>query len=101
MKIGSTFDTRSTAGTGGGRVESQRPERAGSGPAQGAEVRLSDLSTRLADLEAKIAGTDAFDAKRVEEIKQAIAEGRFKMNPDVVADKLIEHVREMLSGKTA
>ena len=33
------------------------------------------------------------------EIKQAIAENRFKVNPEAVADRLLETVREMIRSK--
>lgn len=41
----------------------------------------------------------AFDAQRVSEIRQAIAEGRFQINPEKIADGLIESVRDMLAGR--
>lgn len=39
------------------------------------------------------------NAERVAEIKQAIAEGRFKVNPERIADGLLENVRHMLASK--
>jgi len=33
---------------------------------------------------------------RIQEIKQAIAEGRFKINPDAIADRLIDSARDLL-----
>lgn len=38
---------------------------------------------------------------RIQEIKQAISEGRFKINPEAIADRLIESARDLLnsSGK--
>lgn len=41
----------------------------------------------------------AFDAQRVAEIRQAIADGRFQVNPEKIADGLIESVRDMLAGR--
>jgi len=41
----------------------------------------------------------SFDAQRVAEIRQAIAEGRFQINPEKIADGLIESVRDMLAGR--
>ena len=38
--------------------------------------------------------------ERVQEIKQAISEGSFKVNPEVVADRLLETVRELIQSKT-
>lgn len=38
----------------------------------------------------------AFNSQKVAEIKQAISEGRFQINPERIADGLISSVREML-----
>jgi negative regulator of flagellin synthesis FlgM len=38
----------------------------------------------------------AFNAEKVAEIRQAISEGRFQINPERIADGLISSVREML-----
>lgn len=37
------------------------------------------------------------DIARVTEIKQAIAEGRFQIKPERIADGLLDSVREMLA----
>lgn len=42
---------------------------------------------------------ESFDAERVAEIRQAIAEGRFQINPERIADGLVDSVREMLSHR--
>ena len=39
-----------------------------------------------------------FDSQRVAEIRQAIAEGRFQVNPGKIADKLLSEVRALLRG---
>ena len=57
------------------------------------------LSTQLQNIEKKLAHGEVFDAKRVEEIKQAISEGRFVVNPEKVADGLLETVRDLLRSK--
>ncbi|TAJ22117.1 MAG: flagellar biosynthesis anti-sigma factor FlgM [Rugosibacter sp.] len=38
-----------------------------------------------------------FDSQRVAEIRQAIAEGRFQINTDKIADRLIGDVRDFLA----
>ena len=43
-----------------------------------------------------MADTPAIDQKKVDEIRQAIADGRFKVDANRVADGLIASVREML-----
>ena len=35
---------------------------------------------------------------RIQEIKQAISEGRFKINPEAIADRLIESTRDLLNS---
>lgn len=37
------------------------------------------------------------DTARIQEIKQAISEGRFKINPEAIADRLIESTRDLLN----
>ncbi len=64
-----------------------------------ANVSLSDLATRLQSLEAEMTASEPFDAAKVEEIKQAMREGQFKVNAGVVADRLIESMKELLGRK--
>jgi negative regulator of flagellin synthesis FlgM len=42
------------------------------------------------------ASEPAFNSQKVAEIRQAISEGRFQINPERIADGLISSVREML-----
>lgn len=56
------------------------------------DVKLSGLSAQLSALDDGY----AFDAPRVLEIKQAIADGRFKINPGAIADSLIASARELV-----
>lgn len=87
-----------------GRIDPAATERTGPGRLQpasapaatGDTIRISDLSTRLAALETRMAGGAPFDAGRVEAIKGAIRDGQFKVNAEVVADRLIDSVRELL-----
>ncbi len=38
------------------------------------------------------------NSARIQEIKQAISEGRFKINPEAIADRLIESTRDLLNS---
>ncbi len=73
-------------------------------PAPSADnVHLSRLSSQLQAIEDNLANSGVVDTARVEEIKQAISDGRFKVNPEVVADRLLQTVRELIQfhqGKT-
>jgi negative regulator of flagellin synthesis FlgM len=61
------------------------------------QVELSSMSARLQEASAAIADTPVIDAARVAEIKQAISEGRFQINPERIADGLLDSVRQMLA----
>lgn len=79
-----------------------QPRNSGSGNASGSSsVQLSTLSARMREIENRLGESRVVDAARVAEIKQAIAEGRFKVNADVVADRLLDTVRELISSHKA
>ena len=57
------------------------------------------LSSQLQNLEKSLSTDEVFDAARVEKIKQAISEGRFVVNPEKVADQLLDTVRDLIKGR--
>lgn len=57
-----------------------------------AQVALSPAASLLAGAQAE----PAFDAEKVQRIAQAIREGRFVINADLIADKLIQNAQELL-----
>ena len=59
---------------------------------------LSSLASTLASLEPELRAPE-FDQVKVDAIKQAMREGKFEVNPDAVADKLITSVQELLTKK--
>lgn len=61
--------------------------------AQTTEATLSGAQ----NVESVLASTPIVNAERVAEIKRAIAEGRFQVNPERIADGLLQSVRDMLS----
>jgi negative regulator of flagellin synthesis FlgM len=58
----------------------------------GDQVSLSD-AIQLRASEAPV------DNSRVQEIKQAIAEGRFRINPEAIADRLISTAQELIDAQ--
>jgi negative regulator of flagellin synthesis FlgM len=59
------------------------------------EVALSPAASSLAS-----AGTDpTFDSKKVDRIATAIREGKFTVNAEAIADKLIINAEELLGKK--
>lgn len=60
------------------------------------QVELSS-SAQLQDAGSVMSDTPTVNASQVAEIKQAISEGRFKINADRIADGLLQDVRDLLS----
>lgn len=58
----------------------------------GEQVKLSSA--------AQLKGAEpSVNTSRVEEIKQAIAEGRFRINPEAIADRLINTAQELIASQ--
>jgi len=72
-----------------------QPAAAQVGAEPSAQVALSPAASALAG-----AGTDpAFDAAKVERVAQAIRDGKFTVNPEAIADKLIVNAEELLGRR--
>lgn len=93
MKINSSTPPLGTTGTGPNRGPA--PTSKPSGTQSGERVDISSLSARLQEVGA---GETPIDAQKVAEIKLAITEGRFQINPERIADGLLDSVREMLGA---
>jgi negative regulator of flagellin synthesis FlgM len=80
-------------GTGRAGENSQSDEARQSRSAD--EVRLSAQARQLRDIESQVAEQDAFDHKRVDEIKAAISEGRYHVDPERLAERFFELEKEL------
>lgn len=88
MKIDNSFKPTAT-----GLASKPAPAQgASSSPAQDA-VSLSQVAGSLQASERPPVNT-----ARIQEIKAAISEGRFKINPEAIADRLIESARDLLNS---
>lgn len=77
-----------------------RPQPVASKPVgDGEKVQLSSLSSSLNKAEAAMASTPVVDRGRVNEIRQAISEGRFTVDADRIAEGLIDSVRQILDSR--
>ncbi len=77
------------------RTEKNVKTDASTAPATGVSV---DLSSHSPQIQSSLTDNEVVDVARVNEIKQAIFEGRFKVNPDVVADRLLKTVQELIGA---
>jgi negative regulator of flagellin synthesis FlgM len=96
MKIDSTLKNiagvqpKASAGKG-------RTSEAGKSPAGVQDnVDLTAQANLMRSLESALADLPDTDLNKVEEVRQAIAEGRFKVDEEVVAEKLVEDTMEDL-----
>lgn len=64
-------------------------------------VDIGPLAGQLAALESSLENVQVVDTQRVEAIKQAISEGRFRVNADAVADRLLSTVKELVLNHKA
>ena len=62
-------------------------------------VHLSPNIAKLQNIDSSFASDSIVNTARVQEIKQAISEGNFQINPEVVADRLLETVKELIQSK--
>lgn len=96
MKINSAIPSAGSA-PDGGRARTAGSVAQRSSTEGDAQVELSPLSSRLQEIGATAAAGPVVNAKRVAEIKQAISAGRFKIDPERIADGLLSSVRQMLA----
>ena len=92
MKIGS-IDTKPPGAAPAERKAEVTPIRNPTVPST--EVALSAVATGLASG----AGEATFDSAKVDRIAAAIRDGKFKVNPEAIADKLISNAEELLGRK--
>ncbi|MEP7057883.1 MAG: flagellar biosynthesis anti-sigma factor FlgM [Caldimonas sp.] len=97
MKIGNPAEKPVAAALASGHTAAPDAAKTGSSVTAAAadpsaKVELSSTAATLLT-----SGSNAeFDAEKVDRISKAIASGTFKVNAEVVADKLIANARELL-----
>lgn len=91
MKIDSSYKAPAPA------VSTRQPLATTSGSSSTQEaVTLSQTSSTL-----QSSSGAPVNAAKIQEIKQAIAEGRFQINPEAIADSVIESARDLVKFKFA
>ena len=63
--------------------------------AQGSPVQITDQARKLAALEQAVQSLPVVNESRVAEIRLALEEGRYQVNPERIADKLLRTEQEL------
>ena len=98
MKIGNTAPTPATAPVSTGH----HPTRSAETPLETPEVNavedttsttveVSETATALLE-----SNRDDFDAEKVQRVRDAIANGTYRVNPEAIADKLLANAQDLL-----
>lgn len=78
------------------KSQAQRPETDKPQQESGADkVHLTDSAKQLRQLEEILSTQPTTDAKRVEQVKEAIASGDYEVNAERIAEKLLQLDREL------
>lgn len=92
---GKTIGEGASRAANRGKTESSAPAQQGS-----TSVSLGTTASQLHSMASSMADTPVVDSAKVAEIRQAISEGRFKVNSEVVADRLLQTVRNLIGNRT-
>jgi negative regulator of flagellin synthesis FlgM len=74
-------------------------ERARTGGTRSDTIQLSSLLNELQGSDGLTAGSNVLDSRNIDQIKLAIAEGRFQVNPEKIADGLMATVVDLLQAR--
>lgn len=69
--------------------------QAGKGAATPDDVMITETARELAALETRLAGLPAINDSRVAAVRRAIEEGRYQVDPQRVADKIVRMERDL------
>ncbi|SOY58475.1 Putative negative regulator of flagellin synthesis, anti-sigma-28 factor [Cupriavidus taiwanensis] len=97
MKINHSTSSRPADAAAGDAARPQAAPAAAGTAAPSAGLSVSPLAAQVRDISARMAQPtdDDIDTAKVEEIRQAIAEGRIKIDPGKIADGLLATLREL------
>lgn len=99
MKIQQSTPPRTGEGAAGST--GRAPAAASAAPAApAAGLTMSPLGSQVREIGSRLVdqADDDIDSAKVEEIRQAIAEGRLRMDPSKIADGLLATLRELAQG---
>ncbi|MEW6765441.1 MAG: flagellar biosynthesis anti-sigma factor FlgM [Pseudomonadota bacterium] len=89
---GRAYDIGSEDRSRAGLASNTRPGNTTSGTAESGNdsITLTETGSKLSATAREMASTPAFDSAKVERIKTLIAEGRYSIDPQRIADRFME-----------
>lgn len=99
MKIDDAL--KKTAGLSVGTGQTRASKGAEKTSTESASSDSVHISPQLQSLEGQVSSSSVFDTAKVEQIKSAIADGKFQINAGKVADGLITTVSDLLKSRKA
>ena len=96
MKIDSPVGTPANTLFSSNAASARKPAEAESAPKTMATLVQVSPQAQALDGHLKAQSSSTFDAKKVQDIQTAIAEGRFQVNAENVADGLLATVQELI-----
>jgi len=99
VKIDSKPLPASVAGEGSAPAKGKVNAAPATPPSDDTSVTLGSTAAQFHSMEKSMSTAPVVNASKVAEIKQAISEGRFKVNPEAVASRLLDTVRDLIGGK--
>lgn len=97
MKINHSTSSRPADAAAGDAARPHAAPAAADAATPSAGLSVSPLAAQVRDISARLAqpADDDIDTAKVEEIRQAIAEGRIRIDPGKIADGLLATLREL------
>ncbi len=99
MKIDNSIQSLPNVSANDGKKRTGGTSAAGGTENANSNVHISPQAANMQSVDGSLANEPVVDMARVQEIKQAISDGTFKVNSEVVADRLLETVEELLQSK--
>lgn len=97
MKIDDSF--KKTGAVGVSSTPAKASSSKGAEKADAVSTASTSDSVKISAQAQALGSSSTFDVKKVNEIKAAIASGTFQVNPEKVANGLIDTVKDLLSSR--
>lgn len=101
MKIDNSIKSVSGAPIKDAQGRQGKTEGTKSAGASTEQVQISTLSSQLQQLQSRLSNSPVVDVARVQEIKQAMSEGKFKVDTGKVADGLLQAAQNLIAAGPA